>query len=164
MCWPVDVTESRPLTDAMHLTNFINYLYRTDRAQKWTRADTPDNVEFHADSTFWPFSPDRMERYQHKLVVHRGLAAATGADGVMSIRAHRFENLIIYMPDEADPATIAQEFFDLAAEQMRWVIDLVILHADQDDDKHLHVLGHLKQPLRRKPGETMVDAVFSPVL
>lgn len=164
MSWPVDITDSLPFSDAMHLTNFINYLYRTDRAQKWTCAETVENAEFHADGSSWRFPSDYDTRRDHKLDVHRDIARSVGARYVNSIKVSPFESLIVYMPDDADPAVIAAEVYALASEQDRWIVDLVILHVDQDDRKHLHVLGHLKPNSRRKSGETMVNTVFAPVL
>lgn len=161
--WPVDITNSLPFSDAMHLTNFINYLYRTDRAQKWTCAETVGDAEFHADGSSWRFPADTDARRSHKLDVHRDIAHAVGAQYVDSIHVSPFENLVVYMPDDADPASVTAEFYELASEQNRWIIDLVILHVDQDGRKHLHVLGHLKPGHRRKPGETMTDTVFAPV-
>lgn len=164
MSWPVDITNSQPFSNAMHLTNFINYLYRTDRAQKWTCAETVENAEFHADGSSWRFPSDYDARRNHKLDVHRDIARAVGAQYVNSIKVSPFESLIVYMPDDADPAVIAAEVYEIASEQDRWIVDLVILHADQDGRKHLHVLGHLKPGSRRKSGETMTDVVFAPVL
>lgn len=154
------VGESLRFQNAMHLTNFMNYLYRTDKAQKWTCDSTAENEEFHADGTAWRFCADYGERREHKLDAHRAIARSVGAMNVNMIKTGRFENLIMYPPAGMGLADLADEVHVAANEQKRWTLDAVVSHVDQPNGPHLHVLGHLKEGLRRKRGESLTSALF----
>lgn len=158
------VGESLRFQNAMHLTNFMNYLYRTDEAQKWTCEATAENEEFHADGTAWRFCADCGERREHKLEAHRAIARSVGAMNVNMIKTGRFENLVMYLPEGMCLSDVAAEVHAAAEEQDRWALDAVVSHVDQPNGPHLHVLGHLKEGLRRKQGESLTDALLGALL
>lgn len=155
------VTESMRFEEPIHMTNFLNYLYRTDRAQKWTNAATVGNKEFHADGAAWLFPADYEERRQYKLEAHRAIARAVDAGNVNKIKVAPFENFIIYPPVDMDLARVAGSVFAAASKQDRWIVDLVVSHVDQSNGPHVHVVGRLEKGLRRKQGESLPHALFA---
>ena len=152
-------TDPMRFNDAQHLNNFLNYLYRTDRAQKWTCEATPDNREFCEDCTIEYFPDDFSARYDMKHEAHQRLMQAVGATRVFDIRVDPFESFVAYLLGGADPLDIANILFAASDTQERWTVDLIVLHVDQDGGDHLHVVGHLNDGIRRKEGESLLSLI-----
>ena len=154
------MTETSKFNGAMHILYFLNYLYRTDKAQKWTNGDTCRNRDHLPDGSSIEMPSDYSKRREYKLEKHRALARIDGAEGIMKIRAGRYETFIVYFAADSDPCAIAADVYGKAAAQDRWAVDAVVSHLDQGGYCHLHVLGHLAAGLRRRPGESLPDALY----
>ena len=155
------ITRSVRFENAMHMTNFFNYLYRTDKGQKWTNELTVNNVDFLADGSKWKYVSDFNERREYKLEKHRAIAKDSGVRNVNEINVTPFEIFIVYFTDETDPNLVAQDAYNRAAEQDRWEIVAMASHLDQPENPfHIHIVGRLKNGNRRKPGEDLVSALY----
>lgn len=154
------ITETSKFNGAVHILNYLNYLYRTDKGQKWTNGDTCRNRDHLSDGGAIEMPSDYSMRREYKLEKHRALARIDGAESIMKIRAGRYETFIVYFTADSDPCAIAADVYDRAAAQDRWVVDAVVSHLDQGGYCHLHVLGHLAAGLRRRPGESLPDALY----
>lgn len=67
----IGITQAVGFNNPMHLTNFMNYLYRTDKNQKWTNEMTSRNAEFLPDGSVWQYAPQYETRREYKLEKHR---------------------------------------------------------------------------------------------
>lgn len=154
----IEIDSAMRFEGHIHITNHINYLFRTDKGQKWTSEHTTRCIEFRPGNKPWRFPASFDERCAHKLELHRDIARNVGAANVNAIKASGFEMTRADLTNEEDAAWAANGLLQIAEGQSRWVIDLIVLHADQDDLPHLHVLGHLKPGLKRKNGENLLWA------
>lgn len=157
----IGITRAVGFNGPMHLASFLSYLYRADKGQKWDNELTPGNADFLPDGSVWQYALQSEARRAYKLEKHRAIARSAGAKSVNEIKASRFESLIVCLADDADPHSAAQDAYARASRQERWEIDAIASHLDQADGPcHIHVLGHLRAGLRRRPGESLATALY----
>lgn len=163
--------------DCRHLYNFLNYLYRTDDAQKWTNAKTEKNADFWFPETTATVrhgkkeesvTLDFMERFQdieHRQLLHDlalgKLKRHHGTTNLMNSNAAKYaRSFIINADTEIIPMKAwggVVKALQPILEENRLTLMSAVTHVDQGIP-HLHGL-YLRKP--RVRGNPFADALLS---
>ena len=143
----IEILDPIQFNNSAHLINFLNYLYRTDKQQKWTNELTCDNYEYFSNGTKKKFDRDYKTRHNYKLDVHRNIAKKVGAQNVTLIKAKYFQSYIIYFDEEPKMSlldysqVLANMVYQNRKKNDDWIVDVVVSHFDQGQP-HLHIVEH----------------------
>lgn len=163
--------------DCRHLYGFLNYLYRTDEAQKWTNEMTQKNADFWFPTTTATLKRgkkeetltlDFIERFQdieHRELLHdlalSKLKSHYGTTNLMNSKAAKYARAFVINTDnEIIPAKTWGKLFKtlhLVLEANRLTLMSAVTHVDQGVP-HLHGL-YLRKPRMR--GNPFMDALLS---
>lgn len=163
--------------DCRHLYNFLNYLYRTDEAQKWTNGKTRKNSDFQypvATATVKHgkkeelVTLDFIERFQdieHRELLHYlalgKLKRHYDTTNLMNSKAAKYARAFVIDADtEVIPARTWGALFKTlypVLEANRLTLMSAVTHVDQGIP-HLHGL-YLRKPRMR--GNPFMDALLS---
>ena len=129
-----------PFSDASHLANHLNYLFRTDKNQKWTNELTNQNIVciFDGDATPIPFSDDLNSR---KKVMERAKALCKNHDiGLLQMMRCEYADNNIYVFDDGmydDLVNIIKTMRDANGITLL----LLVTHCDQKQlYTHFHIV------------------------
>lgn len=146
-------TDNTGFNNPAHLENFLNYLYRTDKAQKHTNALTTKCMEFavhNGDVFVKPFGTldERLERRQKGRQFLGDITEAVS--GRKTSPSKFFNTKIIYFEVFGDDdRDITRELDEESLhEAMQMLVTtlheerncLYVAHLDQDDAYHIHVV------------------------
>lgn len=146
-------TDSLRFNDPIHFENFLNYLYRTDKAQKNTNNLTENcfaAVVVENDVLMLPFV-DLETRLSHRKKARQFLGKLTEViSGKKNSPCNFFINKIIYFSFLDDNENDIKN--NLSKEHIQEILKDVILkihdeknclyvaHLDQDGDYHIHIV------------------------
>lgn len=146
----VEHTESVGFSNDGHFHNFINYLLRVDKSQKWSTKNTPLNIYYFIDShgdLQFGFCGDVGERSDLKKEMYKVLMPHVRQDG-----SDVYRNDIAYLdigevydPNSDDLLDVLIEVFKLVRENS--IKDeketIYVMHLDQENF-HIHSLFNIK--------------------
>lgn len=146
------------INDPQHLYSHLNYLYRTDRAQKWTCEETSGNRDLIASSAF--AGPGARQKLHDEALarIKESLKPMMLHGGG---RCHRLLETALVMLDQGSEAhpRIDAILPSLRTPGARYTVLVAVIHADQREmPRHLHLLAKFEGK-RRRPGESFDDAV-----
>lgn len=146
------------VNDPQHLYSHLNYLYRTDRAQKWTCEETAGNRDLIVSSAFAGLV-ERQKLHDEALArIKESLKPMTLCDGS---RCHRLlETTLVMLDREVEAAPRIDAIFpSFRTLDARYTVLVAVVHADQREMPcHLHLLAKFEGKRRRK-FECFDDAV-----
>lgn len=154
--------------DILHFYNFINYLYRTDRAQRWTNDLTARDADFDVTSSggrarveSHSFDDRRLELHDRALETFKLRLCGTNLATTSLVRDARA--FCVYKVSGSmglsgwSELALSLSLALTACEGIR-AVPALVLHVDQDLD-HLHGI-YLREPRARgNQFEKAMDAV-----
>lgn len=173
-------TDELSFSDVQHLYNHLNYLFRTDRYQKWTNEATEEDLAWLSEAGSGSvLEAHHFNGLDHRQEIHDACLAALKAHystgNLASANAYRnlFMARIVPVYSDEEGHLLGQEWYPLDtldtvagiwrafARHESATLLCMAAHLDQEEPNHLHLLFGWDG---RKPrGISRIDAVLAPL-
>lgn len=173
-------TDELPFSDTQHLYSHLNYLFRTDRYQKWTNEATEEDLAWLPEAGVGSvLEAQRFGVMDHRQESHDACLAALKAHfatgNLASTNAYRnlFMARIVPVYTDEGGSFLGQEWYPLDTpdtiagiwrafvQHESATLFCMAAHLDQEEPNHLHLLFGWDG---RKPrGISRIDAVLAPL-